>query len=121
LGEPIITVAKALRIPRDLVYRMLLFVNAAVGHSVERVHALANLYDDMTVQTAEHMVAIWQALQKAERQELPSAAAQSEERKPARYQPLLYNDEGRARPRATSVTTRRTPAPQRSTDRRDVS
>ncbi|HEX4409797.1 MAG TPA: hypothetical protein VH206_13575 [Xanthobacteraceae bacterium] len=120
LGEPILTVAKALRMPRDLVYRMLLFVNTAVGHSVERVHALANLYDDMTVQTADHMVAIWQAMQKVERQEV-STTDREQERKPARYQPLLWNDEGRVRARTTSVTTRRAPAPQRSNDRRDVS
>ena len=51
--------------PRDVVYRILLFVNTTVGHSVERVHALAALYDEMTMQAAEHMVAIWQALQQA--------------------------------------------------------
>jgi hypothetical protein len=112
LGEPIVTVAKALGMPRDVVYRVLLFVNTAVGHSVERVHALANLYDDMTTQTAEHMVAIWQGLQKAER---------ADERKPARYQPLLWNDEGRVRARTAIATVRRAPATQRSTNRRDVS
>ena len=59
------TAAKALDMPRDVVYRILLFVNTTVGHSVERVHALATLYDEMTAQAAEHMVAIWQALHKA--------------------------------------------------------
>ena len=34
--------------PRDVLYRILMFVNPAVGHSVERVHALAALYDEMT-------------------------------------------------------------------------
>ncbi len=48
--------------PRDVLYRLLLFVNTAIGHSVERVHALATLYDEMTTQAAEHMVAIWQAI-----------------------------------------------------------
>ena len=47
LGEPIVTAAKALTMPRDVVYRILLFVNTTVGHSVERVHALAALYDEM--------------------------------------------------------------------------
>ncbi len=42
LGEPIVVAAKALGIPRDLLYRILLFVNTAVGHSVERVHTLAD-------------------------------------------------------------------------------
>jgi len=108
LGEPIVTAAKALGMPRDVVYRILLFVNATIGHSVERVHALAALYDDITTQAAEHMVAIWQALHKKER----AAAA---------HRPLLWNDEARARARTATVTVRRAPATQRSTDRRDVS
>jgi hypothetical protein len=62
LGEPIVVAAKALAIPRDLLYRILLFVNSAVGHSVERVHALAALYDEIGTQAAHELVAIWQAL-----------------------------------------------------------
>jgi uncharacterized protein (DUF2336 family) len=112
LGEAIITAAKALGMPRDVLYRILLFVNTAVGHSVERVHALANLFDEITMQAAQHMVAIWQALQKPE----PKA-----ERKPARYQPLLWNDETRVRARPAGATTRRAPAASRPKDRRDVS
>ena len=48
--------------PRDVLYRILMFVNPSVGHSVERVHALAVLYDEILVPAAEEMVAIWQAL-----------------------------------------------------------
>ena len=62
LGEPIVVAAKALAIPRDLLYRILLFVNTAVGHSVERVHALAALYDEMTILAAHDLVATWQVL-----------------------------------------------------------
>ena len=62
LGEPIVVAAKALAVPRDALYRILLFVNTAVGHSVERVHALAALYDEMTAQAAHDLVATWQAL-----------------------------------------------------------
>jgi hypothetical protein len=62
LGEPIVVAAKALTIPRAVLYRILLFVNTAVGHSVERVHALAALYDDVTPQAAHDLVATWQAL-----------------------------------------------------------
>jgi hypothetical protein len=67
LGEPVIVAAKALDVPRDALYRILLFVNSAVGHSVERVHALAALYDAISGQAAEGMVAIWQALHSSER------------------------------------------------------
>lgn len=61
-GEPIVVAAKALGVPRDVLYRILLFINTTVGHSVERVHALATLYDELNTHAAQHMVAIWQAL-----------------------------------------------------------
>ena len=108
LGEPIVTAAKALNMPRDVVYRILLFVNTTIGHSVERVHALAALYDEMTVQAAEHMVAIWRALHRNER----AAAA---------HRPLLWNDEVRDRARTATATGRRTPSAQRPSERRDAS
>ncbi len=108
LGEPIVVVAKALHLPRDVVYRILLFVHTTVGHSVERVHALAALHDEMTVQAAEHLVAIWQALQ-------------IQKRSPSQHRPLLWNDEARARARSATATVRRAPATQRPGERRDAS
>jgi hypothetical protein len=108
LGESIVIAAKALNIPRDVVYRILLFVNTTVGHSVERVHALAALYDEMTREAAEHMVAIWQSLRRNER----AAGA---------HQPLHWNDEARARARTATATVRRAPAAHRPSERRDAS
>jgi uncharacterized protein (DUF2336 family) len=108
LGEPIVAAAKTLHMPRDVVYRILLFVNTTVGHSVERVHALAALYDEMTVQAAEHMVAIWQGLNRQEQ-----ALSQ--------HRPLLWNDEARARARSATATVHRAPSAQRGTERRDAS
>lgn len=67
LGEPIVVAAKVLGVPRDLLYRILLFINTAVGHSVERVHALASLYDEITVEAAEDLVAVWQTVGQKER------------------------------------------------------
>ncbi|HXC27917.1 MAG TPA: DUF2336 domain-containing protein [Stellaceae bacterium] len=67
LGEPVAVAGKALGMPRDVLYRILIFINPAVGHSVERVHALAALYDEMSAAAAAGMVAIWQALQGSER------------------------------------------------------
>jgi hypothetical protein len=106
-GEPIVVAVKALGIPRDVVYRLLMFVNPAVGHSVERVHALATLYDEMTAQAAEGMIAIWQALR-------------SEARTTAKHQPLLWNDE-RSRARPASAPARRPLAAPRTNIRREVS
>ncbi len=62
-GEPIVVAAKVLNIPRQLLYRILLFINTAVGHSVERVHALATLYDEMTPQAAQDLLSVWQTLE----------------------------------------------------------
>jgi hypothetical protein len=106
-GEPIVVAVKALGISRDVVYRLLMFVNPAVGHSVERVHALATLYDEMTAQAAEGMVAIWQALR-------------GETRTAAKHQPLLWNDE-RSRARPAAVAARRPLAAPRTNIRREVS
>jgi hypothetical protein len=67
LGEPILVAAKALGLRRDVLYRILMFVNPAVGHSVERVHRLAALYDELETRSAEGMLTIWQSLPVAER------------------------------------------------------
>lgn len=106
LGEPVVVAAKALGIPRDLLYRILLFINTAVGHSVERVHALATLYDEMTVQAAQDLVGVWQALNIGE------------ERALATQRPLAANREFAARPAAAA---RRAPASAQKAARRDAS
>jgi hypothetical protein len=108
LGEPIVVAAKALAIPRDVLYRILLFINTAIGHSVERVHALAELYDDLTLQAAEDMVATWQTLH-------------GEQHKAATHQPLLWDDEARRRARPSAATAHRAPATPRKSERRDAS
>jgi hypothetical protein len=108
LGEPIAVAVKALGIQRAAVHRILMFVNPTVGHSVERVHALATLFDEMTLPAAEGMVAIWQSLQVGEQ-----ALAQ--------YQPVYWNDETRARARiAAAAAARRPQAAPRPGERRDV-
>ena len=104
LGEPIVAAAKALGMPRDVLYRILLFVNTTIGHSVARVHALAALFDEMTAQAAEHMIAIWQALPNHEH---------------TAHQPLSRDEEARAR--SATAAVRRAPSSRWTGDRRDVS
>jgi len=108
LGEPVVVAAKALNMPRAALYRVLMFVNPTVGHSVERVHALAALNDEMTEAAAEGMVAIWQALQQRDR-----VASQ--------YQAIAWDDETRRRARPTSATVQRAPTTQRTSGRRNAS
>jgi hypothetical protein len=61
LGEPIVVVAKALRAPRAVLERILLFVNPRIGQSVQRVYELATRYDEISTPAAAYLVAIWQA------------------------------------------------------------
>jgi hypothetical protein len=105
LGEPVAVAGKVLAVPRDMLYRILMFINPAIGHSVERVHSLAALYDEMPAAAAAGMVAIWQALQNGER-----AAA--------RYQPVTWDE---ARPRARPAAAQRAPAVPRTSERRGAS
>lgn len=107
LGEPVVVGAKVLGMPREVLYRVLMFVNPVVGHSVERVHALAALYAEMTQPAAEGMVAIWQALQQRGRAD-------------AKHRPLTPPDETRRHARP-STTAQRNPAAPRTNDRRNAS
>ncbi len=107
LGEPVAVAGKALGLARDVLHRILLFVNPAVGHSVERVHALAALYDAITPQAAQGMVEIWQALPQ-------------NERAGAKHQPLTWDEVMRRGARAAPAAPRTAPAP-RTNERRNAS
>jgi hypothetical protein len=104
LGEPIVVVAKALRAPRAVLERILLFVNPRIGQSVQRVYELATRYDEISTQAALCLVAIWQA---SDPREQDQARPQPLARRPvpeggrpasplAARRPLLHRD---ARPR----------------------
>lgn len=58
-GEPIVVAARALGMKAAVLQRILLFLNPVIGQSVERVHHLARLFDELAPETAERMVAIW--------------------------------------------------------------
>jgi hypothetical protein len=87
-GEPVVVAAKALGIPAPALQRMTLFLNPAVGESVQRVYELAVLFDEITREAAEAMVSIWREARGA-----PAQAA---------HQPLHYDDEA-GRGAATSM------------------
>ena len=97
-GEPVAVVAKALGVPSDVLLRIILFLNPVVGHSVQRVFALVDLYDQLSAQAALHVVSSWQ--------ERPVATG---ERRTARHQPVLWNDERRGARRTFTDHGRRFP------------
>lgn len=58
-GEPMLVAAKALAIPSEIFRRMILFLHPAIGHSVQRVYELAELYDEISVEAALRLITIW--------------------------------------------------------------
>jgi hypothetical protein len=79
-GEPVVIVAKALAIASDCLVRILLFLNPRVGQSVERVFSLVDLYEQLSVPAAHHIVASWQNVN-------------AQEKPKADYRPVHWNDE----------------------------
>jgi hypothetical protein len=97
-GEPIVISARALGMTAAVLQRILMFLNPAIGQSVDRVHSLSRLFEDMAPEVAERMLSIWR-----------KAATPA---KPA-HEPGLYDDERRG---ARSLAT---PSQQRAAPRRD--
>lgn len=91
-GEAIVIVAKGLGMKAAVLQRILLFLNTAIGQSVERVYDLAKLFDELSPRAAAHMLSIWR--QGASR------------RKPV-HEPALYDDERRSA-RASTTPGRHT-------------
>jgi uncharacterized protein (DUF2336 family) len=58
-GEPIVVAARALGMSAEVLHRILLLLNPAIGHSVERVYDLARLFDELTPAAGAHMLSIW--------------------------------------------------------------
>lgn len=105
-GEPLVVAAKALGMSAAALQRILMFLDPAIGQSVARVYDLAQLFDEVSVEAAAQMAAIWRA---------PLAR-----KKPA-YEPAHYDDERRSA-RSFGHTARRTqpsrtPLPARKADR----
>ena len=58
-GEPMLIVAKALGMPSDVLQRILLLVNPAIGTSVRRVFDLSDLYENLAPQSALRLMMLW--------------------------------------------------------------
>lgn len=86
-GEPILAVAHALAMPADVLQRILLCLNPAISLSVLRVYELSKLYEELDRDSAERLIAIWQAAHPAQR-----AATQRTPHQPQ------HHDDGKVRP-----------------------
>jgi len=94
-GEPLLVAARVLGIPSEVLLRILLFVNPAIGQSVPRVFDLAKLYLEITPTAALRVVA-------SLRGGMPLRPA---------HQPALWDDEAESGRRAGTDSARRGLAP----------
>jgi hypothetical protein len=90
-GEPLACALKALCMPGAIFEQVLMFLDPALGSSVNRVYRLSRLYDNLSERTALIMLAAWRGATVAVTR--------------AKYRPALYDDE-RQRARAASAPTR---------------
>jgi hypothetical protein len=70
-GEPIVVAAMAARIPIAVLQRILLLVNPAVGHSVERVFDLTNLFYELDRGVAVRLMSLWRDKARQDEARLP--------------------------------------------------
>lgn len=106
-GEAIVVAAKALGMSADVLQRVLLCLNPAVGQSVQRVYDLAALHEELKPEAGLRMVAIWQACGHAQRQ-AP---------KPPMHQPQYSYSDDRGRFRISAIPAQRRPAAPAATER----
>lgn len=65
-GEPFVVSAKTLTMPTDAFQRILMSLNPNIGQSVERVFELSDLFLELPLPSALHLVAIWRAADRME-------------------------------------------------------
>lgn len=83
LGEPFVVSAKALAMPTDVFQRILMSLNPAIGSSVDRVFELSDLFLELPLSSALHLVAIWRAADRMEARSLLHRRAHWHETPPA--------------------------------------
>jgi uncharacterized protein (DUF2336 family) len=91
-GEPLLVAAKALAMPPVALQRILLFIDPAIGESVQRVFDLASLYERISLDAAHKIIDSVRG-----REPVPA-------RKPAAatHRPMYYDDEATRGRRGTS-------------------
>ena len=59
-GEPIVVAARAIGMKLEVLQRILLFLNPVIGQSAQRVYKLRHLFEELSAESAEYMLTIWQ-------------------------------------------------------------
>jgi hypothetical protein len=65
-GEPFVVCARALAMPTEVSQRILMSLNPVIGQSVELVFELSDLFLNLPMSSALHLVAIWRAADRIE-------------------------------------------------------
>ncbi len=89
-GEPLLIAAKALAMPSVALQRILMFIDPAIGESVQRVFDLAGLYERISADAAHKIVASLRGRE-------PVQA-----RRPA-HKPMYYDDEAARSRRGSAI------------------
>jgi uncharacterized protein (DUF2336 family) len=89
-GEPLLIAAKALTMPSVALQRILMFIDPAIGESVQRVFDLAGLYERVSADAAHKIIASLRGRE-------PVRA-----RRPA-HRPMYYDDEAARSRRGTGM------------------
>jgi uncharacterized protein (DUF2336 family) len=95
-GEPLLVAAKALAMPSVALQRVLMFIDPAIGQSVDRFFELAALYERVSHDAAHKLIASLRGIEPAR------------PRRAAPHRPMYYDDEASGSRRGAS--TRRTGA-----------
>jgi hypothetical protein len=90
LGEPFVVSAKALAMPTDVFQRILMSLNPAIGQSVDRVFELSDLFLELPLSSALHLVAIWRAADRMEARSLVHRRAHWDDAPLAARRPATY-------------------------------
>jgi hypothetical protein len=88
-GEPMLAIARVLSMPIDVLQRILLLLNPAIGNSVRRVFDLTALYENLPEQAALRLVTLWRYAGVRLPPHQPVATAAADPRVPAaQHKPL---------------------------------
>jgi hypothetical protein len=111
-GEPLLVAAKALAMPSVTLQRVMMFIDPAIGESVERYFDLVGLYEKVSADASHKLIASVRGHEPVR------------PRRPATHRPMYYDDEASRSRRGAA--TRRTgtvaepQAPARTEPRRDT-
>jgi uncharacterized protein (DUF2336 family) len=105
-GEPLLIAAKALAMPSVMLQRILMFIDPAIGESVQRVFDLAGLYERISADAAHKIIASMRGREPVRQRR-------------AAHRPMYYDDEA-LRGRRGAVTRRPVAAEPQAPARNDT-